>query len=231
MEPLFDVEQHLGYAPDYDTELLEQVRDEQWFPQEEDVDEDAVYAGRNVSWVGTPGRMLRLGWDQLQATQGNPFDADKIGTYAELIRDGAYGDKPYMDAPPAMVHVVGLDDVTESREAARMGELFDSHGMTRPFTTGDEELDEYLDAPDIFVETYADSPDDEDVIRADMTERAEAAVADGDGDLGQLVGYLRDGNHRAFAAQLAGEPNLWVQVRFHSPGELHFAGLREDDLE
>lgn len=231
MEPLFDVETYFGYSPDYDSGLLEQVREEEWFPKEDEVDEDSLYQGKNVSWVGTPGRMMKLDWDQLQATQGNPFDVDKLATYAELIRDGQYGDKALMDAPPAMVTSIGLDDVVESREADQRQELFDSHGMTRPFTTGDDELDEFLTDPRTFLEEYADDEDDAATIQADMTERAEEAVADGDGDLGKLVGYLRDGNHRAFAAQLAGEPDVWVQVRFHSPEDLHRVGLREEDLE
>jgi hypothetical protein len=231
MEPLFDIERYYGYRPDYDSDLLEQVREEGWFPDEEEVEEDEVYEGQNVSWVGRPGRMLRVQWDEIQATQGNPFDADKVGTYAEIIRDGRYGFKALVGAPKAMVHSVGLDDVVESREAQQRDELFDSHGMTRPFTTGDEELDEYLTDPETFLERYAADEDDAAVIQADMTERAEEAVSDGDGDLGNVVAYLRDGNHRAFAAQLAGEPDVWVQVRWHTPAELHRAGLREEDLK
>lgn len=231
MDPLFDIVEHFRDSPDYDSDLLEQVRDEGWFPSEEEVEEDDIYEGRNVRWVGTPGRMLRLGWDQIQATQGNPFDVDKVGTYAEMIRDGQYGDKLLMDAPPAMVHLIGLDDVVESREAEKLDELFDSYGMTRAFTTGDEELDEYLGDTGLYLDRYAADEDDAATIRADMTERAEEAVSAGDGDLGKVVGYLRDGNHRAFSAQLAGEPYVWVQVRYHTPGELHGAGLREEDLE
>jgi len=231
MDPLFDIEEHLGHVPRADPRLLELVRDERWFPQEDEVDEESVYEGRHVSWVGTPGRMFRLRWNEVQATQGNPFDADKVGTYAELIREARYGDRVFMDAPPAMVHFVGLDDVAESQEAERNGELFDSHGMTRPFTTGDDELDEFLVDPSLFLEQYAADEDDVATIQADMTERAEEAVARCEGDLGRVVGYLRDGNHRAFAAQLAGEPDLWVQIRAHSPEELYGAGLREEDLQ
>ena len=36
------------------------------------------------------------------------------------------------------------------------------------------------------------------------------AVEDGDGDLGEWVYQIRDGNHRAFGALLAGEPHIYV---------------------
>lgn len=230
MDPLFDIAEHFGEEPDYSSELWDQIREEGWFEEPEDVDEDELYHGRNVVWRGTPGRMLRLDWDQVQATQGNPFDADKVGTFAEIIREGRYGDKPVMGAPPAMLTLVDLDDVAESQQAAQQHELFESYGMTRPFTTGDAELDEFLADESLYLEQYAADDEDRVVIESEMTARAEDAIARQEGDLGTIVGYLRDGNHRAFAAQLAGEPDLWVQVRA-DPGDLEAVGLRDEDLE
>lgn len=228
MGPLFDIAEHFGEEPDYSSELWDRIREEGWFDEPDDVDDDELYHGRHVVWRGMPGRMLRLDWDQLQATQGNPFDFDKVGTFAEIIREGRYGDKPVMGAPPVMLTLVGLDDVAESHQAAQGDELFDSYGMTRPFTTGDEELDEFLADEAAYLDQHED--EERHAVESEMVARAEDALARQEGDLGSVVGYLRDGNHRAFAAQLAGEPDLWVQVRA-DPGDLEQVGLREEDLE
>lgn len=228
MAPLFDIAEFFGEEPDYDSAFWDRIREEEWFEEPEDADEDELYHGRNVVWRGMPGRMLRLDWDQIQATQGNPFDFDKVGTFAEIIREGRYGDKPMMDAPPVMLTMVGLDDVAETHQAAQRDELFDSYGMTRPFTTGDEELDEFLADESLYLEQYDD--EDRHVAESEMVARAEDAIAQQQGDLGTIVGYLRNGNHRAFAAQLAGEPDLWVQVRA-DPGDLEAVGLHDEDLE
>lgn len=210
-EPLIDAEAWFGDAePDYD--LLVEMQ-ESWLPDEDEVYPGDVYAGRCVRWAGKEGQMMRLPWDQVHAVALNPFDPVKVATFAELIRQcGADGEKPLLYAPPAIVTPVTLDDVVGSQEAEARDELFASYGTGRPYTTGDEELDEYLADPDLFVETYAADDDDAEAIRADMVERAEEAVQTKSGDLGKLVGQLRDGNHRAMAAQLAGEPYVWVGV-------------------
>lgn len=229
--PLLHAEEFFA-LPEPEEDLVEQIRTS-WGPNEDDVDDQDVYAGDKMLWVGIPGRMMRLGWDQVHAFLGNPFDTDKVAAYAQLYREGdAHGNEPLVYAPPAMLSIVTLQDVRESQEAALHGELFETHGMSRPFTTGDTELDEYLADTEGFIETYADDEDDEAAIHSSMTLRAEEAIEEGLGDLGKLTAQLRDGNHRAFAAQIVGEPFLWVIVRgIDSEDDLRRLGLRYEDFE
>lgn len=224
-DPMFD-------ASGLDVEIespgyLDTVRS--WLPDEDEIDENDVYWGDGVGWVGIQGRMLRLPWDQIQAYPGNPFDPEKVSAFRDIIRSG---DRPLIYAPPAKLTRVALDDVRETQEAERRDELFESHGMTRPFTTGDDELDEFLADEADYLETYAADEDDEEAIRAQMTMTAEKAIENSEGDLGKLVAYLRDGNHRAFGAQLAGEDEIWLTIRFEDPeADMAYLGLREDDFE
>lgn len=221
MDPLFDAQATFGWArPDY--ALIERADDEGWF--DFDIDPEQRYSGDRVDWVGVPGRMMRFEWDQVQATQLNPFDPAKVASFAKMMRDGGVT----AEAPDGMLTVVDLEDVKESQ---RSEDTVGEYGMTRPFTTGDDDLDEYLKDPEEFLMYYAADEDDEMVIRADMTVRAEEAIDKGEGDLGKIVVFLRDGNHRAMAAQIAGESSLWVKVRWHSPDELMYVGLREEDFE
>jgi len=225
-EPLFDAEE-FGLDVDIEPGFVDEVRS--WLPDEDEVDEDDVYWGDGVGWVGTQGQMMKLPWDQVTASPMNPFDASKVSAFKQLIESG---ERPIMYAPPAFIDRINLDDVRESRQAAARDELFDSHGMTRPYTTGDEELDEFLEDEEGFIALWADDENDEETIRSDMTIRAERAIAEQEGDLGKIVASLRDGNHRAFGAQLAGEDGVWVIVRMFNPEEDRlFLGLREDDFE
>jgi hypothetical protein len=232
-DPLFEPMQACGEVP-VDEALVDTMQDEGWLPDEEDTDPGDVYNGRKVRWVGSEGRMMKLDWDQVQAAPGNLFVPGKVGAFAELIRFGDRdGNKPFIYAPPVMLSDVTLDDIVESWQAAARHELFDTHGMTRPFTTGDEELDEFLVDPEDYLDTYADEDDeenDEAAIRADMAERQKEAVEGKEGDLGKITAQLRDGNHRAFGAYLADEPDLWVIVRAE-PEDLKRLGLTKDDLE
>jgi hypothetical protein len=230
MEPLFDPRE-FAELPEADGELVDTIRSE-WLPQEHEVDEGDVYTGKRVRWVGLQGRMLRLPWDQVRAFEGNPFDIDKMVAFAQLLREGdSDGRPPLLYAPPARVNKVDLWDVEESHRAEARGELFDCFGTTRPFTTGDDELDEYLRDPEEFIEAHAADEEHEAQIRADMAERGAEALENGDGDLGKVVAQLRDGNHRAFGAQLAREPYVWVIVRWDVKSELERAGVREEDME
>lgn len=225
-DPLFDAEE-AGLDVDVDPLFVEDVAS--WLPSEDQVDQDDVYWGDRVGWVGIQGQMMKLPWDQVQATPTNLFAPEKASAFRDIIRSG---DRPLMYAPPAMLSRVSLDDVRETQAAHRRDELFESYGMTRPFTTGDEELDEFLADEDEFIELYAADDDDERALRVEMSKAAEEAISDQTGDLGKLVAALRDGNHRAFGSQMAGEDEVWIIVRMNDPeSDMRHLGLREDDFE
>lgn len=215
-KPLFDADAVFGDAePDYDLmwDLIDNMPDE---------DEGDVYRGRRVRWLGQEGRMVRLDWDQVYSMQLNIFDPSRVAAFAEMIRQGY---EPVLHAPPARFTYVDSGDVAETQQAWARGEL-GIDGMTRPYTTGDDDLDEFLRDPDEFVEQWADDDQDETAMRAEMEERAQKAEEEQEGDLGKIVAQLRDGNHRAFGAQLAGEPYVWVLVARDGEGP-----LTEDDME
>lgn len=220
-EPLFSVHVAFGDDAEPSEELMWLLADDRL--DVDDVDPEEVYETRGVYWVGTPGRMYRASWDQVHAFPGNPFDPAKVATFAALI-DGP--DKPALYAPPAQSVLVELIDVEESQKSHADSELYEAMGMTRPLTTGDEELDEYLADPETFLETYAEDEEDAAVMAADMVERADMAVATSAGDLGKFIFQLRDGNHRAFGAQMAGEPYVWLNVVTSLQNE-----LPDDELE
>jgi len=184
-----------------------------------------LYHGEHVSWIGWPGRILKLGWDQVKPRQGNIFYPEKLAHFLGLIRSAnAAGKRLRFPAPPAFIlHRVDIDDVAERQaQAMYLPDDIAYDNLTRPYSSGDEGLDEYLANPDGYIEkhTFYGDEDGAEEIRADMAERKARAVHAQTGDLGNIVADLRDGNHRAFAAQLAGEPYVWVHVVEGEEGDL-----------
>jgi hypothetical protein len=149
---------------------------------------DEAYYGRDVIWLGWPGRMLRVTEDYARNIEGNIFDPCKLAA----VRDGILHapDRVVFYAPYGTATLIEPDDVVESIKYAQY------EGLDRPYTTGDEDLDEVL------VEGRT-------LTRA-MKRRLAQAVRRNQGDLGKLSFTIRDGNHRAFGAFLAGEPYIYM---------------------
>ena len=183
-------------------------------------DYQKVYTERGAEWgTDDPDVTFRISVDAITPVMGNIFYPEKLTLFAKLISSGRY---PTFGAPWAYANVVDLGDVAESQRAERSGEdMFWSHGMTRAYTTDDEDLDEYLADPEGYLDENAEidwnSSDEEEAaaraaLREEMDELAKTASNEGWGDLGSLTVQLRDGNHRAFAAQIAGEGYVWVRI-------------------
>jgi len=219
-----------------DPEIVELLREEGPPPE----DEGDVYHGRRVRWLGEDGRMYKAQWDQVHPRGGNIFYEGKLPAFVEYAREQlSSGEKPLWRAPPGWAHgPVTAQDVEESQQALQHGldDLYSSYGTTRAFTTGDEELDEYLrDRSEIKKrlakcdEDDCDIDDERDELR-ELVETMEArlaeAVAGNQGDLGKVLIDLRDGNHRTFSAYLLGEPYVWVQIARGEEGP-----LTPEDLE
>jgi hypothetical protein len=174
------------------------------------------YYGRNVIWDGYDGRMIRVDPDYMVAIPGNIFDPDKLAAIVEGIRNAS--DRVVFTAPYGLVGVVEPGDVKESIEADEHGDA----ALDRPLTTGDEDLDLWLVNPDQYMEdligrgelhdSEAEYLAEATKLEAEMEEALADAVANREGDLGKLTFQIRDGNHRAFGAILAGEPDLWMIV-------------------
>lgn len=123
---------------------------------ESSVDEEQIYHGRRVRWVGTPGYMIRVPISRVFPIQENMWFPDQLARYMQAIQEG-----DMLEAPAGRVHVIDQGSIEASIEETEEGEL------EYPFS---EE------------------------------------------DLGQPYVVLLDGNHRAFAAILSGEPFIWVYV-------------------
>ena len=149
------------------------------------------YYGRNVIWDGISGQMVRVQPDMAQAIDGNQFDADKLASIVSGIDEAQ--DRVVFTAPYGTVHFITPDDVRESIECA---EDYPDYVLT----TGDADLDEWLVDPSDF------SPEE----ARDSIEALEHAVEHNEGDLGSFTFTLRDGNHRAFGAMIAGEPYVYM---------------------
>lgn len=207
-DPLLDAEELTDYV-EPDRELME-VAASSWFLDSDVIGPADLYWTRGAGWVGTAGTMLRVDVDHLAAMPGNPFDPVKLVSFAALITEGV---RPVWYAPTARVSTVELCDVAETQRSFRDEELYVTHGVTRPFTTDDEELDAYLMDPEGYIEENADWYDGG---AAELVHDMRVAMADvvtGNlGDVGKLVAVLTDGNHRAFAAQLAHDSHVWVHV-------------------
>jgi hypothetical protein len=157
------------------------------------------------------GAVERISPARLRATQGNIFSDDKLATFAAMIRD-----RKITHAYIPTVYSVGMVDLADVMESQRLRkEDLSYDGLTRPYTTDDPDLDAYLADPDEYVRLNVmddDNPDEVSDLITDMKDRARRAEAEGWGDVGTRVGQLYAGNHRAFAALLSGEPEIWVRV-------------------
>lgn len=94
-----------------------------------------LYRGRNVVWIGQNGRMIQALPDYTYPIDGNIFYDDKIQTVESIIQDS--NDYVYFYAPYGEASIITLNDVAESIQYE--GDI--SH---RAWTTGDEDLDEYV---------------------------------------------------------------------------------------
>lgn len=116
---------------------------EDWFdsaPTKEEIENHKHYQAGSVIWLGDEGTMIKMHKSQLEAIHGNMFDDEKVAAFAREVRDNG---PIYTWAPIADVYVVSFNDVKESIESGS-GNL----------STGDSDLDEYLESPKYYLGTY-----------------------------------------------------------------------------
>lgn len=200
---------------------------EHYTPLEEDVIEhqlNTIYYGRNVAWVGTEGKMLKVTKEYAYPIEGNIFYSDKLAKVRNGILESP--DRVYFYAPYGMATKIDLQAVKESIE--HQDDI--NH---RPWTTGDDELDEYLVDPESALSIYdpEENPEEYEEAKRDFEKRLKDAVNNNEGDLGEWAVQIRDGNHRAFGAFLAGEPYIWVAIADNQLQELDYHPGLEEILE
>jgi len=171
----------------------------------EDREPENIYYGRNVAWIGTEGRMLRVDPEYALHISGNIFYPDKLSAVVKGVVE--HPERVYFVAPYGTISKVDLYRVKESIEYAETGD----DEMDMPYSTGDDELDEYLVAPETVLEDYGEPGDEEyEEKKEEMEESLRDAVENNEGDLGSWAVTIRDGNHRTFGSLLAGEPYVWA---------------------
>lgn len=176
-------------------------------------DEQTPYFVRNVIWIGDEGKMLRADPQYMQHIFGNIFDPDKLAAIVNGIHDS--DERTYFYAPYGTASRVNLQDIAESQA------YWEDEGLDRPLTTGGEELDRYLADSSEVLSEYGEEGDEE---WKEAKERLDEEAADASGgDLGEWVVTVRDGNHRAFGAVLAGEPYVYVRLEDNQYQDLMLA--------
>ena len=167
---------------------------EDYFPETALMEKEArdPYYGRDIIWDSIAGQTVRVPPENVTFISGNIFDPQKLAAIIEGLGDAT--ERLVFDAPYGNVGIVTPVDVRESIEYQ------DYDVWDRSFTTGDDELDEFLVSPDNF------SKKEQKILK----KKLKAAQEEGDGDLGDFTYNIRDGNHRAFAAFIYGEPYIYM---------------------
>lgn len=201
-EPLFEIESRYDPSRPFDYFYDRPV-------PKGDVRLYAARRGRSVTWLGDKGSMYRVEAGYVSPRVDNIFDPVKLGAVEHAIRAGQ---RIVTVAPWATVMKIDADLVGEMQADARRGRISEN-GVSRPFSTGDAVLDDFLADPEAAEEREGAMSKTE---RArwvkGMQRKVKAAERARRGDLGRYWVRLRDGNHRAVGALLAGEPYVWVRV-------------------
>lgn len=118
---------------------------ENWFndaPTQEEIDSHAHYRAGDVVWLGDEGAMIKMHKSQIEAIDGNQFDPEKVAAFAREVRDNG---PVYTWAPIADVYEVSFQLVKESIESGN-----------DKLSTGDQDLDEFLEDPSYYMGLYYD---------------------------------------------------------------------------
>lgn len=196
---------------------------------------DKVFKGRRVSWIGNE-KTIEVDSEYVSSREDNISNPKKVKAVRDHIR---YSDtRVTFTAPPADVRIIDGDFIFDTQEANARGDLDSEYRIDKPFSTGDEDVDKfiYMDKKDYAeycgldkdfvtdegepdleeIKQYVDEEDIEDTINEieecfnDIKERMHYAFNKKTGDIGKTWAVLRDGNHRAWGAILAGETSIFV---------------------
>lgn len=237
---LLEAKWDYGDLDDFEGHSFEEYYDEPIEQERIEQEKEAgnLYRGRNVVWIGDHGRMVRVSADEVAPIEDNIFDFAKMKAVRDHIENS--DDYVYFQAAYGQASIIDIQDIIETNEAYLDGRLDTDYPMLDyPYSLGDDELDLYLVSPKDWHEEHLfslypdyqdflkmspeqlqelqeDDPDDyqmyieEKEAHEEKKAELEQAIADKDGNLGEVNFTIRDGNHRAFGALAAGEPFIWV---------------------
>ncbi len=164
----------------------------------------------NVTWWVEPGEAVWIKAKYLRPIAGNLFYTDKLQAVSGALRSG---DKLEFISPFGQIQRIDRSMIEESQQYAD-----DDDGP--PWSTGDEELDLYLRDPDTYLDDRSHDPEERAELQAEIEEGVGQAELDGDGDFGQWMATVRDGNHRAFGSVLGGEEFVAIRIYDNDVGDI-----------
>ena len=101
------------------------------------------FVGRNVTWYGTPGKMIYIHKDYVNGMFGNIYDSEKLEYVTELIFKAP--ENVEFECSYGLLHEVEFINIKEEQESMATGNFeTDYDGHSAPSTIGDEELDKYI---------------------------------------------------------------------------------------
>lgn len=112
------------------------------------------FKGRNVVWLGyEEDRVRKVDPQYVSPREDNIFIPEKVKAVRDRVREVSGGaDKLYLFTPVAEQITIDLEDVANTLMAAKENRLRMEYAMDEPFSTGDYELDEFLEDQDLWVE-------------------------------------------------------------------------------
>lgn len=195
-----------------------------------------IIPGDLVDWISQGSEYtLYVPAYNLVATHLNNWDFEKMSYIAKLIeRSYQGGPRPQLEMPWGHVGVITPSDVAYTQYLAREYRLEYDTTLSEPWTSGDEIVDLALAASDN-KELFDELANDETEVTTEeidekIEELSEGNVVPADdletkldqisklaeelelGDIGEIEFTLRDGNHRAFGALVAGESGVIVSA-------------------
>jgi hypothetical protein len=189
--PLFEIGSGRRPSEEFDSEAVTQ--DQMGYLREE-------CEGR-VCWYGNKDRMIRVDIDYVYPIQGNIFYPDLMKRIENKIRSATADNPVKLHVGYCDIRKISISDIEEALEYE------DDSEFTTNLTTGDEQVDLYLKNKEDYLSDYRSNYDEEEI-----KERLEEIIQNKEGDVGKYIFQVRNGNHRVFAAQNAGEKFVWLNV-------------------
>jgi len=106
------------------------------------------YVGRGVTWYGNPDQMIVVHKDQIHGMWGNVYDQEKLEYVENMIRNSE--ENVEFECSYALGDVIDVINIIEHQRSAQSDRFnIDFDGHEKPYSIGDDTLDEYLGKRDI----------------------------------------------------------------------------------
>lgn len=140
----------MRYLKKFESYINERYSDE-YFAEKlpEDAKRNSVYyTGRAITWYGTPGKMVSVPAHMIERMEHNIFYQDKLDYLEDMIQNSE--DNVEIEVSYGTVHQIGIVDVMETQRSFKDDRLdIDYDNLDEPYTTGDDDIDEYLASEDV----------------------------------------------------------------------------------